>query len=60
MPAGAVARDAAVASRGQIKSIIGAIVDVQFDSSSLPSILNALEVEGHSTRLVLEVAQHLG
>lgn len=45
---------------GQIKSVIGAIVDVQFDSSSLPQILNALEVQGHSSRLVLEVAQHLG
>lgn len=46
--------------KGQIKSVIGAVVDVQFDSSTLPNILNALEVEGHSSRLVLEVAQHLG
>ena len=28
--------------------------------SDLPSILNALEVENRDTRLVLEVAQHLG
>lgn len=39
--------------------MIGAVVDVQFDGP-LPPILNALEVAGHHTRLVLEVAQHLG
>merc|ERR1712241_1257163 len=32
---------------------------VQFDEA-LPEILNALDVEGRSPRLVLEVAQHLG
>ena len=45
---------------GQIKSVIGAIVDVQFEQGSLPPILNALEVQGGAGRLVLEVAQHLG
>merc|ERR1712100_147622 len=34
-------------------------VDVQFDNE-LPNILNALEVEDHGIRVVLEVAQHLG
>jgi F0F1-type ATP synthase beta subunit len=34
-------------------------VDVQFDGE-LPNIYSALEVENHSVRLVLEVAQHLG
>ncbi|KAJ1908377.1 atp2, beta subunit of the F1 sector of mitochondrial F1F0 ATP synthase [Tieghemiomyces parasiticus] len=45
---------------GKVRSIIGAVVDVQFDQETLPPILNALEVQGHSTRLVLEVSQHLG
>ncbi|KAJ6431773.1 hypothetical protein OIU84_019118, partial [Salix udensis] len=36
-----------------------AVVDVKFDEG-LPPILTALEVQGHSIRLVLEVAQHLG
>jgi len=40
--------------------VIGAVVDVQFDSTPLPAILNALEVRDHNIRLVLEVAQHLG
>ncbi|KAI9282667.1 ATP synthase subunit beta [Sporodiniella umbellata] len=49
------------ATAGQIRSVIGAVVDVQFEQDNLPAILNALEVQGHSGgRLVLEVAQHLG
>ncbi len=48
------------ARKGQIKSVIGAVIDVQFDEGDLPPILNALEVQNHSGRLVLEVAQHLG
>ncbi|KDE03029.1 ATP synthase subunit beta [Microbotryum lychnidis-dioicae p1A1 Lamole] len=47
-------------SVGQIKTVIGAVVDVQFDSDDLPPILNALEVQGFEHRLVLEVAMHLG
>lgn len=52
----------ATSKRGEVKSVIGAIVDVQFDEGHLPPILNSLEVEGGSEqgRLVLEVAQHLG
>ena len=46
---------------GKIKSVIGAVVDVQFEDGELPSILNALEVQNHAAgRLVLEVAQHMG
>ncbi len=44
---------------GKIVAVIGAVVDVQFDEG-LPPILNALEVQGRTSRLVLEVAQHLG
>ena len=47
-------------SNGTVRSVIGAVVDVQFESGNLPPILNALEVQDHDTRLVLEVAQHLG
>lgn len=45
---------------GQISQVIGAVVDVQFPAGNLPLILNALEVQDHDIRLVLEVAQHLG
>ncbi len=39
--------------------VIGPVVDVKFDGH-LPEILNALETENNGSRLVLEVAQHLG
>merc|ERR1712077_7219 len=50
---------AAKTNNGQIVAVIGAVVDVQFEDG-LPEILNALDVEGRSPRLILEVAQHLG
>jgi F-type H+-transporting ATPase subunit beta len=46
-------------AKGHIRQVTGAVVDVQFDEN-LPQILNALETDNHGTRLVLEVAQHLG
>lgn len=45
---------------GKVSQIIGAVVDVEFSEGNLPPILNALEVQRHNVRLVLEVAQHLG
>ena len=44
---------------GTITQVTGAVVDVRFEGD-LPFILNALEVDNHGRRLVLEVAQHLG
>ncbi|MGI9402565.1 MAG: F0F1 ATP synthase subunit beta [Rhizobiaceae bacterium] len=44
---------------GQVRQVMGAVVDVQF-YGELPAILNALETENSGNRLVLEVAQHLG
>lgn len=46
---------------GQVISITGPVVDVQFDGGKLPEILNALVIKrkGESD-LVLEVGQHLG
>ncbi|WP_370874374.1 F0F1 ATP synthase subunit beta [Amorphus orientalis] len=44
---------------GTIHQVIGAIVDVKFDSE-LPAIMNALETDNNGVRLVMEVAQHLG
>ncbi|MBU2032204.1 MAG: F0F1 ATP synthase subunit beta, partial [Alphaproteobacteria bacterium] len=44
---------------GVISQVIGAVVDVQFESE-LPAILTALETRNGDTTLVLEVAQHLG
>src|SRR6187399_1953135 len=51
-----------MANTGKVKSVIGAVVDVQVDSDSkLPEILNALELKRENGDiLVLEVQQHLG
>lgn len=47
--------------QGRITQIISAVVDVRFDDGTrLPNILNALECENNGSRLVLEVAQHIG
>ncbi|MEJ0097588.1 MAG: F0F1 ATP synthase subunit beta [Bauldia sp.] len=44
---------------GRITRVTGAVVDVQFQDQ-LPAILNALETSNNGSRLILEVAQHLG
>ena len=44
---------------GKLSQVLGAVVDVTFDGE-LPKIMNALEVENNGTKLILEVAQHLG
>src|SRR4028118_369711 len=50
---------APTANTGRISQVIGAVVDVSFNGE-LPEILSALETNNNGTRLVLEVAQHLG
>ncbi|EDY18058.1 ATP synthase F1, beta subunit [Chthoniobacter flavus Ellin428] len=53
-----------MSNTGTIVQVIGPVVDVDFSASTLPKIYEALEitfdVNGVSTRLVLEVQQHLG
>jgi F-type H+-transporting ATPase subunit beta len=44
---------------GRVTQVLGAVVDVHFDGE-LPKILNALHLDNHGRKLVLEVAQHLG
>ena len=46
-------------NKGKITQIIGAVVDVNFDSD-LPEIYTALETQNSGNKLILEVAQHLG
>ncbi|KAL6794810.1 P-loop containing nucleoside triphosphate hydrolase protein [Trichoderma sp. SZMC 28013] len=41
---------------GKIHQVIGAVVDVKFDTAKLPPILNALETTNNNQKLVLEVA----
>src|SRR5690606_586881 len=46
-------------AKGVITQVISAVVDVKF-AGKMPSILNALEMQHNGSRLVFEVAQHLG
>jgi len=50
---------------GKVAQVIGPVVDVQFDTSDLPPIYNALKISNPAIsdqqwNLVIEVAQHLG
>jgi len=48
-----------MSNKGKVTQVIGAVVDVKFEGT-LPAILTALECKISDSRLVLEVAQHLG
>lgn len=45
-------------SMGEIKQVMGPVVDVEFPQGQLPSIHSALKVE--KSNITLEVAQHIG
>ena len=45
---------------GSVVQIVGAVVDIKFEKDHLPQLLNAIEIDNNGTRLVVEVAQHIG
>ena len=45
---------------GKVVQIVGAVVDIKFEKDPLPQLLNAIEIDNNGTRLVVEVAQHIG
>lgn len=45
---------------GKIVQVIGPVVDIRFDEDSLPKLNDAIEIDNHGARLVVEVAQHMG
>lgn len=47
-------------NKGKIVQIIGPVVDILFENSELPALLNAIEIPFKDTKLVVEIAQHLG
>ena len=49
-----------MAHTGIITKIIGVVIDVEFKAGYIPSIYEALEVQGAPHKLVLEVQQQLG
>ncbi len=45
---------------GKVVQVIGPVVDIKFDSDSLPNIYNKIEIEIGKEKLVTEVEQHIG
>jgi F-type H+/Na+-transporting ATPase subunit beta len=45
---------------GKVVQVIGPVIDIKFDSESVPNILNALEIKIEDRVLVAEVEQHIG
>ncbi|WP_077369536.1 F0F1 ATP synthase subunit beta [Anaerosalibacter sp. Marseille-P3206] len=45
---------------GKIVQVIGPVVDIRFSDENLPNLLNAIEIDNHGTKLIVEVAQHIG
>ncbi len=45
---------------GKIVQILGPVVDVRFEKTKIPAILNALELNYENSKYVFEVAQHIG
>ncbi len=45
---------------GTIVQVIGAVLDIRFAPENLPNLLNAIEIDNNGTKLVVEVAQHIG
>lgn len=45
---------------GKVVQVIGPVVDAKFDSDNLPKLNNAIEIDNHGVKLVVEVAQHMG
>ena len=45
---------------GKVIQVIGPVLDIQFKDGELPELLNAIEIDNHGEKLVVEVAQHTG
>lgn len=45
---------------GKVVQVIGPVVDIRFDSDSLPNIYNSIEIKMDDKILVTEVEQHIG
>ncbi len=42
---------------GKVIQVIGPVLDIQFKDGELPDLLNAIEIDNHGQKLVVEVAQ---
>ena len=47
-------------NHGKIVQVMGPVVDVEFPDNDLPNIKDALEVDNHGKKCIMEAAQHIG
>ncbi|WP_027623680.1 F0F1 ATP synthase subunit beta [Clostridium lundense] len=45
---------------GKVIQVIGAVIDIKFDSEYLPNIFNAIEIDLDGRKIIAEVEQHIG
>ncbi|MCR6516397.1 MAG: F0F1 ATP synthase subunit beta [Clostridium chrysemydis] len=45
---------------GKVVQVVGPVVDIKFDTESLPNIYNAIEIDMGEHMLITEVEQHIG
>ena len=45
---------------GKVIQITGPVLDIQFADGELPALINAIELDNHGKKLIVEVAQHIG
>lgn len=45
---------------GKVVQVIGPVIDIKFDTDSLPNIYNAIHINMGDHTLVCEVEQHIG
>ncbi len=45
---------------GKVIKVMGPVLDIRFPEGQLPDLMNAIEIDNHGARLVVEVAQHIG
>lgn len=45
---------------GKVVQVIGPVIDIKFDSDSLPNLYNAIDIKMGEETLVAEVEQHMG
>ena len=45
---------------GKVIQITGPVLDIQFKDEQLPALLNAVQIDNHGQKLIVEVAQHIG
>lgn len=45
---------------GKVVQVIGPVVDIKFDSDSLPNLYNAIDIAVGDVKVVCEVEQHMG